>query len=150
MKSNAKMPLVQTPAAVERERERERLQFYKLIPLLIGIMLLCFGIKQTQAQSFTANLSPNSKIGGYHITCKNGNNGSITCQTTNGTAPLTYLWSTSDTGNTLNNLSAGIYSIIVTDANNATAIDTIELKEPSALNLDIDVRLLWSAYKKSM
>ncbi len=49
-------------------------------------------------------------------------NGSITITTTNGVAPFSYMWSP-DEGDTetISNLSAGMYSVTVTDANGCTA-----------------------------
>ncbi len=43
--------------------------------------------------------------------------GSITVSPFNGTAPYTYLWNTGATTATLNNICAGIYQVLVTDAN---------------------------------
>jgi len=48
--------------------------------------------------------------------------GSISVQALGGTSPYTYAWSTSDTGNSLDSLCQGIYSLTVTDANSCTLI----------------------------
>jgi subtilisin-like proprotein convertase family protein len=47
--------------------------------------------------------------------CGSGS-GSVSVSVANGTAPYTYLWSNGGTTNTMNNLSGGIYTVVVTDA----------------------------------
>lgn len=51
-----------------------------------------------------------------------GANGSLTANPTGGTAPYSYSWNTTpiQTTQTISNLSAGIYTVTVTDANNCT------------------------------
>ena len=56
------------------------------------------------------------------VTCANGNDGSITLNITNGTAPYSFAWSDATIGNLQNptNLSAGNYTVTVADANGCT------------------------------
>ncbi|GAB5538369.1 MAG: hypothetical protein Salg2KO_04720 [Salibacteraceae bacterium] len=54
-------------------------------------------------------------------TCQDDNNGSIDLSVNNGVLPLSYLWNTGDTTQDLTDLSAGAYSVTVTDATLATA-----------------------------
>ncbi len=57
----------------------------------------------------------------FDATCYNGTNGGITLTTIGGTAPYTYVWSDGITTKNRSNLSAGVYSVIVTDfAGNCT------------------------------
>lgn len=62
--------------------------------------------------------------------------GSITVTSSGGTGAHKYLWSTGDTLQTIDNLTAGTYSIQVTDANDCTATASEDLRqgdcEPSA------------------
>ena len=51
-----------------------------------------------------------------------GNNGTISASVTGGVAPYTYLWSNGATTATITGLSAGSYSVVVTDATGATAV----------------------------
>ncbi len=66
-------------------------------------------------------------------------NGSIVLQVTNGTSPYTYLWSNGTTGSTLENITAGTYSVTVTDAGGCTLSESFEVlitlgaNEPSLL-----------------
>ncbi|PHI21751.1 hypothetical protein CEQ90_00240 [Lewinellaceae bacterium SD302] len=57
-----------------------------------------------------------------------GNNGQLSVDIEGGTAPFTYLWSTGATTPTIDGLSAGTYSVTVTDANNCetTCSTTLE------------------------
>ena len=50
------------------------------------------------------------------------NNGSATVNATTGSAPFTYLWSTTDTTATVSGIGAGTYSVTVTDAGGCSAI----------------------------
>lgn len=56
-----------------------------------------------------------------------GNDGSVTVNPQNGSAPYIYLWNTSDTQQTLNNMPAGNYRVTVTDANGCMAIDSVSI-----------------------
>jgi gliding motility-associated-like protein len=48
--------------------------------------------------------------------------GSIDLSVNGGTAPYSFLWSNTEVTEDISNLSAGVYSVVVTDANNCTAI----------------------------
>jgi gliding motility-associated-like protein len=63
--------------------------------------------------------------------------GSIFVETTGGVAPYSYQWASGQTGDLLNNLSAGIYPIIISDATGCVKSDTISLTEPDTLTATI-------------
>ena len=67
---------------------------------------------------------------GTDPTCYASTDGSIAVSTTSGQSPLTYLWSTGATSNGLTTLASGTYWLSVTDDNNCTRTDTIELTDP--------------------
>jgi gliding motility-associated-like protein len=54
-------------------------------------------------------------------TCSNGNLGSVSVTVQGGTAPYTYLWSNGVTTSGINGLSAGTYSVTITDQNGCEA-----------------------------
>lgn len=54
------------------------------------------------------------------VSCFSGSDGSATASATGGTGSLTYLWSNGQTANTATGLSAGTYSVAVTDAAGCT------------------------------
>ena len=59
----------------------------------------------------------------------NTNNGQIDMQVTGGTSPFVYTWTDAvSTINTAINLSAGTYTLTITDANNCTAIQTADVQ----------------------
>lgn len=49
--------------------------------------------------------------------CSHTTLASLTANTLSGDAPFTYLWSNGETGSTISNLTAGTYSVTVTDSN---------------------------------
>ena len=63
-------------------------------------------------------------------TCENESAGSISVTSTGGTTPYTYLWSTGSTNSVLTGLSAGDYTVTVTDENGCTTICTNTLVPP--------------------
>src|SRR5690606_25049188 len=69
-----------------------------------------------------------------NITCNGANDGIITIAPTGGVAPYTYLWNTNDTGTALTGLSAGIYSVTITDASGCMVVEDITITEPDVLD----------------
>jgi alpha-tubulin suppressor-like RCC1 family protein len=59
--------------------------------------------------------------------CKGGNNGSATVTHYGGITPYSYLWSNGQTSATATNLSAGTYTVTVTDSIKQTAITTVTI-----------------------
>ncbi|MER0442945.1 SprB repeat-containing protein, partial [Emticicia sp. W12TSBA100-4] len=49
-----------------------------------------------------------------------------------GTSPYTYKWSNNATTSSINNLLAGTYTVVVTDANSCTATTSVVVKQPTA------------------
>ncbi|MCF8275730.1 MAG: gliding motility-associated C-terminal domain-containing protein, partial [Flavobacteriales bacterium] len=68
-----------------------------------------------EANTLTANCTPTNG------TCSNNNLGSATVTASGGTSPFTYVWSNGATSSAISNLTAGSYSVTVTDANGCTA-----------------------------
>jgi gliding motility-associated-like protein len=65
------------------------------------------------------------------VTCFGGNNGSASVVPTGGTLPYTYLWSPNGaTTDNASNLSAGIYFVEVSDANDCKRVVTVTINEP--------------------
>lgn len=77
-----------------------------------------------------------------NVSCHGGSNGSILSTVTGGTAPYTYLWSNTSTLASPTNLTAGTYSVTVTDANNCTQTSSATITQPSALTISATVQNL--------
>ena len=75
---------------------------------------------------FTANVS------NTNISCFGLNNGAASINTNGITA--SYIWSNSLTSNSINNLSAGVYSVDITDGNGCTLTEFITITEPLAIS----------------
>ncbi|MCT4582402.1 MAG: gliding motility-associated C-terminal domain-containing protein [Flavobacteriales bacterium] len=67
--------------------------------------------------------------------CNGLNTGAIDLTVTGGTPNYSFLWSNSGNTEDINGLSAGTYSVIVTDNNGCQAFDTTVITAPTALNL---------------
>ena len=69
-----------------------------------------------------------------NVSCNSGSNGSATVSVTSGSAPYFYSWSPSGgTGATATGLSAGNYSVTVTDVNGCISSDNVTIAEPASL-----------------
>jgi len=92
------------------------------------------GCSSTQQITITQPnpLSVNSTVN--PITCFGGNNGSLTLNTSGGTAPYQYNWAGNlGTANSISNLSAGIYSCQMTDANSCVLNQSFQISNPTTL-----------------
>lgn len=76
-----------------------------------------------------------------NISCIGQNDASIGFSATGGTTPYLCQWSNGSTNEVINNLSAGEYSVIVTDANHCEDLyDTINIAEATKLNYSVVTR----------
>lgn len=71
------------------------------------------------------------------ISCNGAASGSATVTVSGGRTPYQYLWSTGDTSPTINNLTAGNYSVTVTDTLGQVYIDTINIEQPQPIAVGI-------------
>jgi len=67
-----------------------------------------------------------------NVSCNSGSNGSIAVSVSGGTSPYSYNWSNGATSQNLSNLSAGTYTVTVTDANGCTSVQTKTVTQPAA------------------
>lgn len=67
-----------------------------------------------------------------HVTCFAGNNGSISALPSGGTPNFTYLWSPGAAStNAISNLTAGTYTLSVTDSKGCVATNTVTVTQPN-------------------
>ena len=72
-----------------------------------------------------------------HVSEYGGADGAIDLMVRGGTYPYSYKWSTGDSTEDIANLTVGIYSVTVTDSDNATKTDSVEvicLEKPDLLD----------------
>jgi gliding motility-associated-like protein len=72
---------------------------------------------------------------GVDVTCFGACNGQIIVIPSGGTAPYTYAWSSGCTAAACNNICAGTYSLVTTDAMACTASATATVTQPTALSV---------------
>ena len=100
-----------------------------------------YTVTVTDTNGCTASLTENivnppaisANIVGTNTTCNGGNNGTATLNVSGGTPGYTYLWSNFDTAQNLSNLTAGLYKVIITDANGCKGYDTILITQPTPI-----------------
>ncbi len=100
------------------------------------------GLGCTVTRSVTLNNTPDlvvpaltlSDYNGYNISCNGGSNGIAAAFPSGGTALYDYQWSSGQATSVANGLSAGTYTVTVTDANGCTETRSATLTEPPVLN----------------
>lgn len=70
------------------------------------------------------------------VSCNGGNNGAVTASASGGTGSLTYTWTGNRSGASITGLTAGNYSVTVTDQGGCVATTTAVVSEPTALTLN--------------
>jgi uncharacterized protein (DUF2141 family) len=75
-----------------------------------------------------------------NVSCSGGNNGNATVLATGGTAPYSYSWNTSPIQNlaTATELTAGTYTVSVTDFNGCSTSSSITITEPVGVTATIN------------
>lgn len=79
-----------------------------------------------------------SGVSSVNASCYSISNGSATVTVNSGTPPYNFLWNTTpvQTSATANNLSAGNYSVSITDANGCTSTQSVTITQPPAMNIN--------------
>ncbi len=108
-----------------------------------GLVAGTYSVTVTDAEGCTAEGStmvddsdaPTISLDSEHTTCGE-NNGSATANVTEGEAPYIYAWSNGANTASIDNLSAGDYSLTVTDSNGCTDESTITIGDSQDINAD--------------
>jgi len=95
------------------------------------------GYTITESITITEPVVLSTTLYGSDVTCNGISNGAVNLTVTGGTDPYTYQWSNSSISEDINNLSAGLYKVTISDANGCTKKDSITISEPTVLSLSI-------------
>jgi len=93
-------------------------------------------VNVTQPPALNAIMS-----GSNPVSCNGGNNGNASVLTSGGTAPYTYSWNTSPQQSTANavSMTAGMFTVTVTDANGCATISTVTITQPSPVLVSVSL-----------
>jgi len=80
-----------------------------------------------------------SHDGQYNIDCYGAKTGYVNLSAVNGVGSIDYLWTDGFRGGSRQNMSAGNYRIIITDANNCRTDSMVTLTEPDPIKIKFDV-----------
>ncbi len=86
-----------------------------------------------QPQQMIVNISKQDVI------CYGNSNGSAFASVSGGTSPYTYHWSNGSNQSYITNLQAGIYYLTVNDYYNCQIISSVNINQPSALNVSTSI-----------
>ena len=101
----------------------------KYLPIIIFIP---FFIPELKGQILNVSITSTQSV-----TCNGMCNGSVTATATGGTGNYTYLWSNGSVNNTISNLCAGSYSVIVNDGISQDTAYTV-INQPTAISININ------------
>ena len=94
------------------------------------------GCTKMTSQALTAPNSPVVTISGVtNVTCFGGNNGAATASATGGTAPYTYNWGSGRVTAAVTGLTAGTYTVTVTDATGCSSTQSVTITQPTAITI---------------
>ena len=93
------------------------------------------GCTKSGSVSITQPTALGLSISNTAVSCKNGSTGIVTANPSGGTSPYSYAWSNGATTQTVNNLTAGMYNVTITDANGCTKTGSATVTEPTELML---------------
>ena len=91
----------------------------------------CTAVETVTVNAFNCFLA--ADITGTNLSCNGASNGTAEVLVTAGANPTTFLWSNGATTAAVGNLSAGLYTVNVTDGNNCPATLNININQPSLL-----------------
>ena len=74
-----------------------------------------------------------------NVSCKGGNDGAASISVFGGTTAYGYLWVGGSTATSISNLTAGTYTVQVTDANNCKTYNSVQITEPPQLTIGIGI-----------
>ncbi len=91
----------------------------------------CTAVQTVTVNAFNCTLT--ATISTVNVSCAGNSNGQATAVPAGTTQSVTYAWSNSATTSTISNLTAGTYTVIVSDAVGCVAVSTATITEPAPL-----------------
>lgn len=82
-----------------------------------------------------SDISPSVTVASTNVVCNGGNNGTATATASGGLSPYSYLWNNGQTTATATGLSAGSWSVSVTDFNSCVVTGNATVSEPAVINI---------------
>ncbi|MGK7394227.1 MAG: T9SS type A sorting domain-containing protein [Candidatus Cyclobacteriaceae bacterium M3_2C_046] len=76
----------------------------------------------------------------FPVSCYGGQDGQAKVLITSGNPPYTYQWSTNETSSAIEQLSAGNYSVLITDALGLTLDLSVQIDQPLPLNVQANLQ----------
>lgn len=83
--------------------------------------------------------SVSTNYNGYSISCHGAADGGVNASASGGVPGYSYSWSTSNAGSSVSGLTAGSYTVTVTDLNACSATQDITLSQPEPLVAQVNV-----------
>lgn len=80
-----------------------------------------------------------SDYNGFNVSCNGFNDGMATVNVINGSAPYSYSWQNNIQNESVQNLTAGSYTVTIVDANSCSVEATVLLIEPEELTVTLSV-----------
>ncbi|NBP30413.1 MAG: adhesin, partial [Flavobacteriia bacterium] len=90
------------------------------------------GCTATTTVTITQPSNLTSSYTQVNVLCFGNGTGSINLTVSGGVAPYTYAWSNNTTQEDPQNLLAGVYTVVATDANGCTTTQTVTITQPQA------------------
>ncbi|MBK8192255.1 MAG: T9SS type A sorting domain-containing protein [Lewinellaceae bacterium] len=119
----------------------------EMTPMISGLTAGTYTITVTDANDCTVvrmveilpgNCGITANFIAAPVVCNGQSNGSATVILNGGTGPFNYIWSSGDTTATADSLTAGTYTVTITDANGCDLSDVVTVSEPPLLTLVLD------------
>jgi gliding motility-associated-like protein len=95
------------------------------------------GCTSTASTTITQPAAITATTASTNTSCNGVNNGTITVSAGGGTGSLSFNWGSGITSQNRSGLSAGTYTVTITDVNNCSTTRTVSITEPSALTSSI-------------
>ena len=95
-------------------------------------------LKIIQPTPLEIHVEADSQYNGFNVACFGDATGSGEVEVVSpGTQPVTFLWSSGETNERLQDLTAGVYSITATDANGCTSADSLIITQPPPMQYEM-------------